>query len=196
MTRRTFTLLALAGGPALAAPAVRAADEVLTIGDIAPLTGAGASWGAASAGGGEVAAEEVNEAGGLKVGGKTYQVKVVAYDEQYTAAGTIASYTRLVQDGIKYILGPTSSVGALAIKDMVEQNKTIMFSACYTRKAVDANTKFFFKNASTPVEYGPAMIRWLAAHHPAEKRRAILLNPNDETGGGGHEGQEAAHNGK
>jgi len=195
MKRRTFNLLALAGGAALAAPAVRAADEVLTIGDIAPLTGAGASWGAASQGGGQLAVEEVNEAGGLKVGGKTYQLKLVAYDEQYTAAGCIAAYTRLVQEGVKYILGPTSSAGAMAIKDMVEQNKTLMFSACYTRKAIDAKTRFFYKNASTPVEYGPAMIRWLAQHQPADKRRAVLLNPNDETGWDGQEVQTTAYNG-
>ena len=194
MKRRAFTLLALSAGTALATHAAHAAD-VLTIGAIAPLTGAGASWGAATAGGPQLLAEEVNAKGGLKVGDKTYQVKVVAYDEQYTAAGTIAAYSRMVQDGIKYILGPVSSVGALAIKDMVEENKTIMFSGCYTRKAVDAKTKFFFKAASTPVEYGPAMIHWLAEHQPADQRRAVLLNPNDETGWDGQEVQQAAYNG-
>ena len=194
MKRRTFGQLALATGAALVAAPARAAD-VLTIGALAPLTGAGASWGMAVQGGAEIAAAAANANGGLKVGDKTYQVKVVAYDEQYTAAGCIAAYTRMVQEGIKYIQGPVSSAGALAIKDMVEENKTLMFSGCYTRKAIDAKTRFFYKNASTPVEYGPAMIRWLAAHQPADKRRAVLLNPNDETGWDGQAVQQAAYNG-
>lgn len=194
MKRRSFSLLALAVGAVLVTAPARA-EDVLTIGAIGPLTGAGASWGLGLAAGPQLAAAEINAKGGLKVGDKTYQVKVVAYDEQYTAAGTIAAYTRMVQDGIKYIMGPISSVGALAIKDMVEENKTIMFSGCYTRKAVDANTKFFFKASSTPVEYGPAMIRWLAEHQPADKRQVVLLNPNDETGWDGQEVQQAAYNG-
>jgi len=193
MKRRTFGQLALAAGATLAAPAVHAAD-VLTIGAIGPLTGPGASWGLGLAGGVEIAAEEVNARGGLKVGDKTYEVKVLAYDEQYTAAGAIAAYTRLVtQDGVKYIIGPDTSVGMVAIKDMVEQNKTIVFSGGYTRRAIDANTKFFFRAASTSVEYGPAMVRWLRDHQPEGQRRVVLLNPNDETGWDGQDVEQAAY---
>jgi branched-chain amino acid transport system substrate-binding protein len=195
MKRRSFGKLALAAGATLATRRAYAADDVLTLGALAPITGAGASWGLAVQGGAEVAAADINAKGGLKVGDKTYQVKVVAYDEQYTAAGTIGGYTRMVQEGIKYIQGPVSSAGAMAIKDMVEENKTLMFSGCYTRKAIDAKTRFFYKNASTPVEYGPAMIHWLARSQPADKRLAVLLNPNDETGWDGQEVQTIAYNG-
>jgi branched-chain amino acid transport system substrate-binding protein len=198
MKRRTFGLfglLALAAGAALPAPPARAAD-VLTIGAISALTGAGSSWGLAVAAGPQLAAAEINAKGGLKVGDKTYEVKVLAYDEQYTAAGTVAAYTRLVmQDGVKYILGPLSSAGTVAIKDMVEENKTIIFTGGYTRKAIDANTRFLFRAYSTPVEYGPAMIRWLRDHQPEGQRRVVLLNPNDETGWDGQDVQQAAYNG-
>lgn len=193
MKRRTFGQLALATGATFAIGRARAADT-LTLGVIAPLTGAGASWGMAVQGGGEVFAAEVNQEGGLKVGDKIYQVKVVAYDEQYTAAGCIGAYTRMAQEGVKYILGPVSSAGAIAIKDMVEENRTLLFSGCYTRKAIDAKTRFFYKASSTPVEYGPAVIRWLAKNQPADKRRAILLNPNDETGWDGQAVQQSAYN--
>jgi branched-chain amino acid transport system substrate-binding protein len=194
MNRRAFAALAIAAGAAFAATGARAADTV-TVGVIAALTGPGASWGLGIQAGTELAAEEVNAQGGLKVGDKSYLVKVLAYDEQYTAAGTIAAYTRMVnQDGVKYIMGPLSSAGTVAIKDMVEDNKTIMFTGGYTRKAIDANTKFMFRAYSTPVEYAPAMIRWLAAHQPADARNVVLLNPNDETGWDGQDVQATAYN--
>jgi branched-chain amino acid transport system substrate-binding protein len=195
MKRRTFGQLALATGAALAAGPARAAD-VLTIGALGPLTGAGSAWGIALAGGAELAAAEVNARGGLKVGDKTYQVKVLAYDEQYTAAGCIAAYTRLVvQDGVKFIIGPISSVGTVAIKDMVEQNKTIIFTGGTSRKIIDANTKFLFRPISTPAEYGGALVRWLGGHQPADKRRVVLFNPNDETGWDGQDVEQAAYAG-
>jgi branched-chain amino acid transport system substrate-binding protein len=194
MKRRTFGLFALAAGTALATAPVRAAD-VLTIGAIGPLTGAGSAWGLGLAGGVELAAEEINAEGGLKVADKTYQVKVLAYDEQYTAAGCIAAYTRMVQDGIKFIIGPISSVGTVAIKEMVEQNKTIIFSGGTSRKIIDANTKFLFRPFSTLTEYGGSLVRWLGEHQPADKRRVALFNPNDETGWDGQGVEEAAYNG-
>jgi branched-chain amino acid transport system substrate-binding protein len=195
MKRRTFGQLALAAGAALATTPARAAD-VLTIGAIGMLTGAGSAWGIGLAGGVELAAEEVNAEGGLRVGDKSYQVKVLAYDEQYTAAGCIAAYTRLVmQDGVKFIIGPISSVGTIAINDMVEQNQTIIFSGGTSRKVIDANTKFVFRPFSTLTEYGGSLVRWLGEHQPADKRRVALFNPNDETGWDGQGVEEAAYNG-
>jgi branched-chain amino acid transport system substrate-binding protein len=195
MKRRTFGRLALAAGAVVAAAPAQAAEE-LTIGVIGPLTGAETAWGLGLAAGPQLSAAEANANGGLKVGGKQYQVKVIAYDDHYTAAGALTAYNRLVtQDGVKYIIGPLSSAGTVALKDMVEQNKTIIFSGCYTRKAIDANTKFVFRASLTEVEYGPAVVRWLAAHQPADKRRIVLLNPNDETGWDGQDVQQTAYTG-
>ena len=195
MKRRIIGLLALAAGTALAMSPARAAD-VLTIGAIGPLTGPGSAWGTAVAAGPQLVAAEINAEGGLKVGDKTYEVKVVAYDEQYTAAGAIAAYTRLVtQDGVKYIMGPLSSAGAIAIKDMVEENKTIIFIGGTTRKAIDANTKFLFRPYSTVVEYGGPVVRWLRDRQPEGQRRVVLLDPNDETGWAGQEVEQTAYAG-
>jgi branched-chain amino acid transport system substrate-binding protein len=195
MKRRALGLLALAAGAVRATAPARAAD-VLTIGAIGPLTGAGSAWGTAVAAGPQLAAAEINGQGGLKVGDKSYEVKVLAYDEQYTAAGAVAAYTRLVtQDGVKYIMGPLSSAGAVAIKDMVEENRTIIFIGGTTRKAIDANTKFLFRPYSTVVEYGGPVVRWLRDRQPEGRRRVVLLDPNDETGWAGQAAEQAAYAG-
>lgn len=186
MVGHRVTLKVIAGaGFALAIgwlqPAIAA--DTIAIGTISPLTGAGSSWGMAVAAGPQLAADEVNAKGGLKIGDKTYLIKVIAYDEQYKAADAVAAYNRLVnQDGVKFIVGPLSSAGAMAVKEMVEDNKTIAIIGAYTRKAIDSKTKFMFRAYSTPVEYVTPMIEWLRQNQPQDKRNVVLLNPNDETG--------------
>lgn len=173
------------------------AADTLLIGSISALTGAGSPWGMAVAAGPQLAADEVNAAGGLKVGDKVYQVKVIAYDEQYKAADAVAAYNRLVnQDGVKFVIGPLSSSGTMAVKEMVEDNKTLTFTGAYTRKAIDAKTKFMFRAYSTPVEYVGPMIDWLSQNQPKEKRNVALLNPNDETGWDAVELQETNYKAK
>lgn len=195
------TIVAAIAGPGLALglgmlqPAVAA--DTLLVGTISALTGAGSPWGMAVAAGPQLAADEVNAKGGLKVGDKTYQVKVISYDEQYKAAEAVAAYNRLVnQDGVKFIIGPLSSAGTMAVKDMVEDNKTIIFTGAYTRKAIDPKTKFLFRAYSTPVEYVAPMIEWLRQNQPEGRRKIVLLNPNDETGWDAVELQETNYKAK
>jgi branched-chain amino acid transport system substrate-binding protein len=173
--------IAFALGVGVAASA--GAAETLTIGAIGPLTGPGSAWGLGLANGVKFAAQEINAKGGLKVGNKVYEVKVIAYDEQYKATEAVAAYNRLVsQDGVKFIIGPLSSSGTLAVKSMVEENKTIIFTGAYSSKAIDPKTQFLFRAYSTPQEYIGPMVKWLKQNQAADKRRVALLNPNDETG--------------
>ena len=92
---------------ALAGVSSAFAQDTIKLGVIGPMTGPGAQWGLAAVGGVQIAAKEVNDKGGLKVGDKTYRVEVIPYDEQYKAAVAISAMQRLVnQDGIKFVFGP------------------------------------------------------------------------------------------
>ena len=89
--------------------------ETLKLGVLATLSGAGTAWGIAMQGAAELAAEDVNSKGGLEVGGKKYQVEVIAYDDHYKAADALTAFNRLVfDDGVKYVVGPLGSAPALA----------------------------------------------------------------------------------
>lgn len=56
-----------------------AADgEVFTIGGIGPVTGSAASYGNSVKQGAEIAIKEINEAGGVTVGDKTYTLNMVS----------------------------------------------------------------------------------------------------------------------
>ncbi|PMX95247.1 ABC transporter substrate-binding protein, partial [Pseudomonas sp. GW460-13] len=71
-----------------------------------------------------LAVKRVNEMGGVKVGGKAYQLKVLYYDDESTSARGAQLAERLInQDGVKYVLGPYSSGLTKAIAPVTEKYK-------------------------------------------------------------------------
>ena len=173
--RRLALSAALIGGVSVGAGA-----ETLKIGLIGPLTGPAASWGYAAKGSMQTLAEEYNSKGGIEVGGKKYQIQIVAYDDQYKAAEAVAAYNRLItQDGVKYIVIQTSAP-TMALKQQVEDDKIIALTTSYTPAAIDDKTKFMFRAYSTATDFMPPYAAWMKAN--LKERRMVMLNPNDETG--------------
>ena len=76
-------------GPRWAAASIKVAHaaEDLKIGAIGSLSGGGTAWGLALQRGFTLAIDEVNQAGGLKIGGQTYKPRLVMVDDQYSATG-------------------------------------------------------------------------------------------------------------
>jgi len=72
-----------------------ALGEDANIGLIMPMTGRVAAIGIDTLHGTEIAAKEINDAGGLKVAGKTYEVKIRSYNDEATAAKAVAGMQKL-----------------------------------------------------------------------------------------------------
>src|SRR6478672_7167699 len=121
-TKTVFAALMLAGAisPALSA-------ETLKIGAIGSLSGGGTAWGLAIQRGAELAIDEVNKAGGLKVGDKTYNVELLMRDDQYTGQGGKTAAERLVfQDKVKFIVGPIGSNPVLSTVAVTTPEKVVL----------------------------------------------------------------------
>ncbi|MCI5075397.1 ABC transporter substrate-binding protein [Oricola sp.] len=169
--------LAVLAGLALASTAHA---DTLKVGVVAPLTGGGAPWGMAAKVGVEIAANEVNEKGGLEVGGTTYDVEVISYDDKYAAADAVAAYNRLVnQDGAKYVVLVTSAA-TMALKQNIEDDDVLALTASYTIQALDANSRHMIRLYSPPADYVPSFVSWMKDN--LEERKVVVVNPNDETG--------------
>jgi branched-chain amino acid transport system substrate-binding protein len=160
------------------------AQEELKIGGIGPLSGGGTAWGLAVQRGVEMAVEEANKAGGLKIGDKTYKPKLVMYDDQYTAAGGRTAAERLINlEGVKYIIGPIGSPSALAVAPITNQAKVILLSNGYAPEILKnaGPSAYNFRTMNSNIEFAPAMIKWLRQRSPEIKKVAIIV-PNDATG--------------
>lgn len=158
-----------------------AADEPIRIGVLATLTGPGGVWGLAVDGAARVAADEVNRAGGLRVGATTHLLEVVSYDDQYKAANAVTAVNRLIdRDGVRFILGPIASVSVSAIKPITEDKKVFLFPNSWSASTLK-DTNYVFRVAATTREFAPAAVAWLKANRPMITAVATLA-PNDETG--------------
>jgi branched-chain amino acid transport system substrate-binding protein len=166
-----------------AAPALHAQED-LKIGAIGSLSGGGTAWGLATQRGAQMAIDEVNAAGGLKVGGKTYKPKLVMVDDQYTATGGRTAAQRLMTlEKVKFILGPVGTPVVLSTIAVTNPGKTIVMSNGYSDAVLknDAHAAYNFRIMDSETEFAPAMIAWLHKTQPQLKSVA-LIGPNDATG--------------
>lgn len=160
------------------------AQEELKIGGIGPLSGGGTAWGLALQRGIELAIDEVNKSGGLKVGDKTYAPKLVMYDDQYTATGGRTAAERLINvEGVKFIIGPIGSPPVLAAVPVANQAKVVMLSNGFAADILKAAGPdgYNFRTMNSNIEFGPAMVKWLRDRHPEMKKVALIV-PNDAVG--------------
>ena len=75
---------------------------VLEIGMTGPLSGAGIIYGYASLAALQLTMDEINQAGGLKVGATVYTLKAIPYDTKYLPEPAVTAAKRLVyEDKVK-----------------------------------------------------------------------------------------------
>jgi branched-chain amino acid transport system substrate-binding protein len=100
---------AAAAAPAAAPAPATAAPAVLKIGHVAPLTGGIAHLGKDNENGARLAVDEINAAGGIKVGDKTFTLELMGEDDKADPKeGTLAAQ-KLVDAGVVAVVGHLNS---------------------------------------------------------------------------------------
>lgn len=123
-----LSVLAMALG--LAGTVTAADDDTIVLGAAVSLTGKYSTNGKYTKDGYDLAVARVNEMGGVKVGDKTYQLKVVYYDDESTPARGAQLVERLIaQDNVKFMLGPYSSGLTKAMAPVTEKYQIPMVEA-------------------------------------------------------------------
>jgi branched-chain amino acid transport system substrate-binding protein len=180
----TSRILAIAAGVMVASTLAAHAEEDLKIGVIAALSGGGTAWGLGLERGVQLALDEANQAGGLKVGDKTYKLSLVAYDDQYNAAQAKIAVDRLVeQDGVKFIMGPVGSPGALSSLAVTQPAQVLQFVDGYApgilKNAWQAG--YIFRIDNSNLEFSAPVVDWVK-HAMPEVHKIGMIAPNDATG--------------
>jgi len=146
--------VALSLGMAGAASAKVEGDTII-LGSAISLTGKYSTNGIHAQNGYELAVKRINETGGVMVGGKSYKLKVVYYDDESTPARGAQLAERLIQqDGVKFMLGPYSSGLTKAIAPVTEKYKIPMVEAeGASRSLFTQGYKYLFAVLSTSEQY-------------------------------------------
>jgi branched-chain amino acid transport system substrate-binding protein len=159
-----------------------AAPKVLKIGNTVPLK---AKEGIQIKKWLELLAERLNNSGGLRVKGERYNVKIISYDDEYSADTGRAAAERLIyQDKVKHIICQWGSAPIVATLKAAEINKVLQIGNGMTEVTMEPQWHYYFRSPS---------LFWIAgqnfAYFKEFKRRGlpmtiVQINPDDITGRG------------
>jgi branched-chain amino acid transport system substrate-binding protein len=165
--------LTLAVVASLGATTVRAAD--IKIGVAEALSGAAAQYGVSIRNGFQLAADEINAAGGIN-GSK---VVLVIEDEQGKKDEAINAFKKLIfQDKALLLFGPTLSNSAQAADPIAQGSKIVVFGTSNTADGITSIGDHVFRNSVTEADVLPVTIR-TAVRHAGIKKVAVLYGNDD-----------------
>jgi branched-chain amino acid transport system substrate-binding protein len=154
----------------LATPAL-ADDDTLTIGMTLSQTGPLNVDSVAQQRGAELWRDQVNEAGGLKVGDRRYKVRFVTYDDQSQGGRVQQLYTRLiVQDKAEFLFSPYSSGLCATAAVITEQyGKPMLITGGAEPKTYTLGNKYLIQVLSSADHYLTGAINALESKAPHAK---------------------------
>lgn len=181
MKKRYFLKSTLVAGLAAAAlsTSALAANPILKIGFVGVTSGPAAAWGISNQRSMETRAAWINETGGVKIGGTTYNVEIVAFDDQKDPKRAIAGMEKMAQEGIHYVVGPNVDDGAAAVRPVAEQKGIMYFpyafpKALYTKPASNAVLGMVANYQS-----GPAIYKHLMKNNGVKSVAFVAANESD-----------------
>jgi branched-chain amino acid transport system substrate-binding protein len=103
--------------------------DTIKVGVVAELTGDIPAVGASCKNAAELAAKEINDAGGLEVGGKKYQIELFIEDNAGKADQSASAAQKLItQQNVVAIIGPNASRYAIPASEVAESSKVMLIS--------------------------------------------------------------------
>jgi branched-chain amino acid transport system substrate-binding protein len=173
MTKRlTFTtltaMLALTGGM------VMADEKTLDIGVTDALTGGAAVYGLPQSNAVQMAVEEINAAGGVKVGEDTYMLNVIAYDDKANPTEATNAVRKLIdRDGVKFILGFCCSGATGAVASFIANEDAVMLVGNAAERSITTKEIANLTRTRPPADYTGAAAGTFVAQK-GHKKVAVL----------------------
>jgi len=180
MKRNFLTTTAMAVLVSLASGgAVYAANPVLKIGFVGVTSGPAASWGISNQRSMEARAAWINETGGVKIGGKTYDVSIVAFDDQKDPKRAIAGMEKMAQEGIHYVVGPNVDDGAAAVRPVAEQKGIMYFPYAFPKELYKKPASNAILGMVANYQSGPAIYKYMMKEKGVKSIAFVAANESD-----------------
>ncbi len=128
-----------------------ASDEPFTIGVMESVTGPGETYGNVAVRAKQMAADEINEAGGIN--GR--ELKMIVEDSKCAAQDAITAYNKLTGvDGVKIILGTSCSGAMLGAAPLAEADGVVLFSGLATNPDIANAGDYIFRTSMSDQQRG------------------------------------------
>ena len=181
MKKRYFLKTTLVAGLAAAAlsTSALAANPVLKIGFVGVTSGPAAAWGISNQRSMETRAAWINETGGVKIGGTTYNVEIVAFDDQKDPKRAIAGMEKMAQEGIHYVVGPNVDDGAAAVRPVAEQKGIMYFPYAFPKELYTKPASNAVLGMVANYQSGPAIYKHLMKNNGVKSVAFVAANESD-----------------
>lgn len=159
----------LMGAALLLGACAQAGENTVRVGLNAELTGNIPKVGEHSRVAAEMFVEEINEAGGVEVGGQQYQLELVVEDNNGTAEGATAAANKLItQDNVHVMVGPNPSVAAVPAGEVANNLEAPMISPWSTNPNTTLNRPWVFRAPFLDPFQGPVVAGFATEEFGAE----------------------------
>jgi len=148
------------------------AEETITlkIAHIGPLTGPAALYGIATNRGAEIAAEEINAAGGK------FKIELISEDDEHNPEKVINAYNAALDAGAQMILGTTTSKPCEAAGAQGFEDRVFFLTPSASSTAVIEDKDNVFQVCFTDPNQGSASAQYIADHKLGSKIAVIYNN--------------------
>ena len=148
------------------------ADEPITlkIAHIGPETGAAAVYGTATSRGAQIAAEEINAAGGK------YRVEIIDEDDTHDAETSVNAYNDAMDKGAQMIIGTTTTTPCIAVGAVAYEERVFMLTPSASSTSVTEGKDNVYQVCFTDPAQGAASAEYIAEHKLATKVAVIYNN--------------------
>jgi branched-chain amino acid transport system substrate-binding protein len=155
-----------------------AGEKVIKLGCAISFTGAKSRSGKLYRDAYNMAVEQINKSGGVKVGNDTYQLKIVYYDDKSDPTESSKLVEKLIaEDQVDFLLGPYSS--GITIPDgLVAQRYRVPMieGGGASGKIFSRGNKYIFGTLPPAGQYFKSTLEMLETFSPAPKTIAILYS--------------------
>ena len=134
-------------------------ETTYRVGVLASLTGPGESYGTVTSQAIQMAADEINMAGGID----GVPLELIIEDSKCNAQDAITAYRKLTQvDGVKIILGTSCSGAMLGVAPLAEQDQVILFSGVATNPIIRHAGDYIFRTSMSDLKMGIGVANLIA----------------------------------
>ena len=156
-----------------------AANETLKIGFVGVTSGPAAAWGISNVRSMQARAAWLNEMGGVEIGGTTYDIEIVTFDDQKDPKRAIAGMEKMAQEGIHYVVGPNVDDGAAAVRPVAEQNGIIYFPYAFPKELYSPPASNAVLGMVANYQSGPAIYKYLRDNKGVKTVAFLAANESD-----------------
>ena len=157
--------------------------DVVRIAVCGPMTGSAAAFGEMIKNAAKLKEKEINDAGGITVGGRTMKVETVIFDDKGdTTEATNVARKVASDDDLLLVIGHFNSTCSLAAKEEYNRVGIVEFSPGSTNVNVCRHGPFTFRNLYRD-DYQGQQIAWYCDEVLGAKKVAVMYD-NDDYGKG------------